>query len=136
MSYRLTPLIALDFQTASMDSFVVLNPALGGVRIEPEDLESTSIRVGLLGETLRLRSRVQYIRQIGGKDFVDSRTSLVGLNQAASVRSTKWGKDWLNVGVGYELLNTRHWRIFADYDFDLGRRTTSHLGSINTVLKW
>jgi hypothetical protein len=52
------------------------------------------------------------------------------------IRSTRWGKDWLNAGVGYEFLATRHWRIFADYNFDLGRRTTSHLGSINTALKW
>jgi len=138
LNSRLTPLVAMDFQTATVNGFVLHNPVLGGIRIEPENLDSMSVRIGLLGETQRLRTRVQYTRQLSGNDFVDSSTSLVGsdLLTAEMIRSTRWGKDWLNLGVGYEMLSTRHWRIFADYDFDLGRRTTSHLGSINTILQW
>ena len=135
---RLVPLIAFDFQTASADSFVLYDPFLGNVRIEPENLESTAIRIGLLGEVWRFRTRVQYIRQIAGNDYVTSATSLVGdeLAAAVPVRSIRWGKDWVNAGIGYEFLATRHWHIFADYDLELGRRTTSHLGAINAVLKW
>jgi len=42
----------------------------------------------------------------------------------------------LNVGVGGDLLRTLHWRIIADYNFDVGRRTTSHIGALNTVFMW
>jgi len=134
---RLTPLIALDFQSATMDGFIVRDPVLGGVFVEPENLSQAALRVGLLGHYGRLRTRLQYMRQIAGDDVVYSRTALVGdLAAATQVRSTQWGKDWLNVGLGGELLQTRHWRIFADYNFDLGKQTTSHLGSLNTVLTW
>ena len=138
-----TPLVAVDFQSASMDSFIVRDPYIGGILVEPDSLDSTAIRIGLLGGFIgggmdRLRTRLQYSRQIAGHDYVSSSTSLVldELGAATPVRSIHWGKDWLNVGVGYEVWATRHWRIFTDYDFDVGHRTTSHLGSINTVLRW
>ena len=135
---KLTPLVAVDFQSATMDSFIVRDPHLFGVLVEPGDLDSTAIRVGLLGEMGRIRTRVQYMRQVAGKDFVDSRTSLIFDEWAAAtnVRGTQWGKDWLNVGVGGDLLRTLHWRIIADYNFDVGRRTTSHIGALNTVFMW
>ena len=134
---RLTPLIAMDFQSATMDSFIVADPVLGGVAIEPEDLSQAMVRVGLLGNFWRVRTRMQYIRQIAGEDFVSSQTTLVGdLSAATQVRGTQWGKDWLNIGIGGELLATRHWRIFADYNFDMGKQTTAHLGSLNTILRW
>jgi outer membrane autotransporter protein len=134
----LTPLIALDFQSASMGSFVALDPVLGGVLIEPGNIDSIVLRLGLLSEFRRFRTRVQYMRQLSGDDFIASQTSLLGDNllTATSIRSTQWGKDWLNVGIGGELLATRHWRIFADYNFDLGKQTTSHLGSLNTIFRW
>ena len=135
---KLTPIIAVDFQSASMDDFIVRDPNFIGALVVPEDVYSTAIRVGLLGEMGRLRTRLQYMRQVAGDDFVNTRTSLIFDEWAAAtdVRSTQWGKDWLNVGIGGELLRTHHWRIFADYDFDVGRRTTSHLGSLNTIFTW
>jgi len=134
----LTGLIAVDFQSASMNSFIVHDPVLGGVLVEPDDLDSTLLRVGLLGEVWRLRARLQYMRQIAGNDFAVSSTSVVGdeLSAATPVRSTQWGKDWLNIGIGGELLSTQHWRLFADYNFDMGKQTTSHLGSLNTIFRW
>jgi len=137
--YRLTPLVAVDFQTAEMDNLTIHDPMMDvNLRIAPGNLSSTAVRVGLLGELWRLRTRVQYMRQVSGNDFVASRTTVLGdeLAAAARIRGTQWGKDWLNVGLGGELLTTRHWHIFADYNFDMGRRTTSHLGSLNTVLRW
>jgi len=134
---RLTPLVALDFQTVMMDSFVIRDPILGGILIEPEDLSSAIFRVGLLGEMWKLRTRLQYMRQIAGEDTVYSQTSMLSdLASTTQIRGTQWGKDWLNIGLGGELWKTRHWRISADYNFDLGKRTTSHLGSLNTVLTW
>jgi hypothetical protein len=55
---------------------------------------------------------------------------------ATQVRGTQWGKDWLNVGIGGEFWRTRRWRMFADYNFDWGRRTMSHLGSLKIVCAW
>ena len=135
--YKLTPLVAVDFQSATMDAFAVYDPVLGCVLIEPENLSSTAIRIGLLSNYWRIRTRLQYMHQIAGKDFVSSRTALIGdLSAATQIRSTQWGKDWVNIGLGGELLTTQHWRIFADYNFVLGKQTTSHLGSFNTVLTW
>jgi len=134
--FQLTPLIAMDFQTAKMDSFIVRDPMLGGLLVEPDNLSSAILRVGLLGEAWRLRTRLQYMRQLSD-DTVFSRTAILGdLAAATQIRGTQWGKDWVNVGLGGELLRTRHWRISADYDFDMSRRTTSHLGSLNTILTW
>jgi uncharacterized protein with beta-barrel porin domain len=136
---RLTPLVAMDFQSADMNAFTIRDPDINAdLRISPGNLSSTAIRIGLLGEIWRLRTRVQYMNQVGGNDYVSSRTSILGdeLATAARIRGTQWGRDWLNVGVGGELLATRNLRVFADYNLDIGRHTTSHLGSLNTVLKW
>jgi len=138
-AFQLIPLIALDFQTANMDSFIVRDPVLGGVLVEPEDLSSAMLRIGLLGDMGRtFRTRVQYMRQIAGDDVVLSQTSVWGNPASTQVRGTQWGKDWLNVGLGGDLTlgRFRHWRLFADYDFTMSRRTTSHIGSLNTVLTW
>lgn len=136
-SCGLTPLVAMDFQTAAMKEFVVYDPVLGGILIEPGNLNSAVVRAGLLGKAWRIHTRLQYMRQVAGEDFVDSNTALTwDMSAATTVRGTQWGKDWLNVGIGGELLATRHWRVFADYNFDAGKRTTSHLGSLNTVLRW
>ena len=137
--YKMTPLVAVDFQSVEMDDFSIYDPIIDvNLRVAPGKLSSTAVRAGLLGEIWRFRTRVQYMRQIAGDDFILSRTTVMGdeLAAAARVRGTQWGKDWLNAGIGGELLSTQHWQIFADYNFDLGRRTTSHLGSLNTVLRW
>ena len=136
-NYQLTPLVALDFQSASMDSFIARDPVLVGVLVEPEDISSAMLRIGLLGEMGRFRTRLQYMRQIAGEDTVLSRTTLLqDMATATQVRGTQWGKDWLNIGIGAELLRTRHWRISADYNLDAGKQATSHLGSFNAILTW
>jgi len=137
--FQLTPLIAMDFQSAMMDDFIIRDPVLGGILVEPEDLSSAMLRIGLLGDMGRVfRTRVQYMRQIAGDDVVLSQTSVWGDPATTQVRGTQWGKDWLNVGLGGELTmgRFRYWRLFADYDFTVSRRTTSHIGSLNTVLTW
>jgi len=134
---RLTPFAAFDFQSAAMDGFVVPNPNIA-VMIDPEDVSQTMFRVGLSGNFWKIRTRAQYMYQIAGGDSVSSRTALaVGdFTPVTHIRSIQWGRDWLNVGIGGELLATRHWHIFADYNFDWGRHTTSHLGSLTTALQW
>ena len=129
--------MAMDFQSASMDGFVVHDPVLGGVFVNPEDISSAILRLGVRGELGRLRTKLQYMRYLTGDDAVYSQTGVTGDTSVVTrVRGTQWGKDWLNLGVGGELLSTRHWRIFVDYNFEVGQRTTAHLGSLNSVLRW
>lgn len=136
-SYQVTPLVAFDYQSVDVDSFLVFDPVLGGVYVQPEDISQASLRLGVLGNFGRFRTRLQYTRQIAGEDSVSTRTAILGaLSSVTEIRGTEWGKDWLNIGIGGELLTTRHWRLFADYNFDLGKQTTSHLGSLNAVLTW
>jgi hypothetical protein len=42
----------------------------------------------------------------------------------------------VNVGLGGELVQMRNFRLFADYDLDISKNTTSHLGSVNAVMMW
>jgi hypothetical protein len=129
----LTPHIALDFQSAGINKFIVGDP-LPAV-VEPGRVSQAAMRVGLLNNFLgRLQTRVQYTRQIAGKDYVSSSTTLA--DAATHIRGTQWGKDWLNAGFGGAFVSRQNLRLFADYDFDLGRRTTSHTGSVTTVFMW
>jgi hypothetical protein len=55
---------------------------------------------------------------------------------SVNVRSVQWGKDWVNIGLGYDFLQMRGFQFSADYDCDLSKNTTSHLGSIRAVVTW
>jgi hypothetical protein len=116
-----------------MDGFAVRS-LVGDIMVEPGDASQAVVRLGLLGNYGRVRTRAQYMRQVSGDDSVSSQTTLS--DAAADVRGNQWGKDWFNLGVGGELWSTRHWQVFADYNFDMGRHTTSHLGSLNTIFRW
>jgi hypothetical protein len=75
------------------------------------------------------------MRQLSSDDYM---MSSISLNQAAttSIPSVQWGKDWVNIGFGGELIQSQNFRLFADYDLDLGKNSTSHLGSLSAVLMW
>jgi outer membrane autotransporter protein len=138
-NFEWIPLLALDYQSVSADSFLSPVANLGAVSVSPDDLNSAMFRIGLIGKYWRLRTRLQYSCQIAGEDSVLSPTTFYGAAgdiPAAGVRSAKWSKNWFDVGVGGTVLYTQHWRIFADYDFGVGGDTVSHLGSLNTVLTW
>ena len=131
---HLTPVIGVDFQSISMDDLSVQLPTLGRMPIRPDGLDTASVRVGLRGECLRIRTRVQYIRQVAGDDYMKSAISLK--NTSENIRSVQWGKDWINVGLGGELVQRHNFHLFADYDLDASKNTTSHLGSISAILTW
>jgi hypothetical protein len=44
----------------------------------------------------------------------------------------------LNIGIGADLYTTanKHTRVFADYDFDLGKHSTAHTGQFGFVTTW
>jgi uncharacterized protein with beta-barrel porin domain len=132
----MTPLLALDFQKASMDRFTVTDPTLHNINIVPGKLTSAAMRFGLVGKFDCLRTRVQYIRQLSDNDHVSSRTEFAGSGVSGSIRSMQWGKDWWNFGAGAVLYQTGGLSVSADYDLDLGKRTTSHTGSLRTAVKW
>jgi len=129
-----TPFVGVDFQNIDMDDLTVNLPTLGGMSVSPGGLDSVMLRVGLRGEWMRLRTRIQYIRQLSGDDHVMSTVAFH--NVSTTVRSVQWGKDWVNVGVGGEMIQTRNFRLFADYDLDVSKKTTSHLGSLSAVVMW
>lgn len=131
-----TPVVGIDFQSIGIDDLAVKLPTLDGMAINPDGLTTASLRVGLRGECMRIRTRVQYICQIAGDDYMMSAISLNNYNVSANVRSVQWGKDWVNVGVGGELVQTQKFRLFADYDLDASKNTVSHLGSLSAVVMW
>ena len=133
--FHLTPLVGLDFQSIGMDDLAVRLPHLDmSMPISPDGLDTVMVRLGLQGECFNIRSRVQYIRQVGGDDFMSSAIRLD--TTSASVRSVQWGKDWVNVGLGYDFVQVKNFRLSADYDLDMGKNVTSHLGSVSAVLTW
>jgi hypothetical protein len=119
-----------------MNEFFIRDPSLSGVLVEPQNLSQTVFRIGMSCRDLLpfhfqlFPLRLQYMRQIAGDDSV-------GWHGAATpIRSTQWGKDWLNVGTSVALCRLEHFRVDAYYDFDLGRNASSHCGSIMAVTTW
>jgi uncharacterized protein YhjY with autotransporter beta-barrel domain len=117
-----------------MDTFAVTLPGVGAMPVAPDGLDSVALRLGLQGECYMVRTRVQYIRQIGGNDYMMSAVNLGGA--AANVRSVQWGKDWVNLGLGYDFVQIKNFRFSADYDCDISKNTTSHLGALRAVVMW
>ena len=130
----ISPIVGVDFQSLGMDDLTVPLPTLGRMAIQPEGLDTTAVRIGLQGECFRARARAQYIRQVGGNDYMMSTIGLGG--DMASLRSVQWGKDWVNVGLGCDLGQLNKIRFAVDYDCDISKNTTSHLGSVKAVVTW
>lgn len=130
----LTPIVGVDFQSLKMDDLALTLPTLGRMAIDPDGLDTAAVRIGLQGEYLMVRTRAQYIRQVSGKDYM---MSTIGLgSDTASLRSVQWGKDWVNVGLGCDLGQLNKIRFSADYDCDISKNTTSHIGTVKAVVTW
>jgi hypothetical protein len=130
----LTPIVGVDFQSLGMDNLSVNVPSVGGMAINPDGLDTVAVRLGLQGMCYGVRARGQYIRQVSGNDYM---ISTVGIgSDTASLRSVQWGKDWVNVGLGCDLGQLNAIRLSADYDCDISKNTTSHIGSIKAVVTW
>jgi outer membrane autotransporter protein len=130
----LTPIVGVDFQSLGMDDLAVTLPSLDRMAISPDGLDTVAVRVGLQGECYSVRARAQYIWQVSGNDYMVSTVGLGG--DTASIRSIQWGKDWLSVGLGCDLGQLNAVRLSADYDCDISKNTTSHIGSIKAVVSW
>jgi outer membrane autotransporter protein len=133
---NLTPVVGIDFQGIGMDDLTVKLPLSGDydVPMKPDGLDTVMVRVGLHGECFALRARAQYIRQVSGDDYMVSAATLRA--NTTNVRSVQWGKDWVNVGLGYDFVQMKNFRLSADYDFDISKNTSSHLGSVKATLAW
>jgi hypothetical protein len=131
------PLLAVDFQSAKMDEFNVTDNTLGNIAVAPGDFAATSLRLGLLGSYNGFHARLQYIRQMAGDDYVDSRTVFANYTGAAAdIRSIRFGKDTVNFGIGGDILQTRRFKLSADYDLEAGTNITAHTGSLTAAVKW
>jgi outer membrane autotransporter protein len=131
---KLFPLLAVDFQKSWSDDFTVnVLPGLAQ-RIDNDSLDQTVLRIGLNSQFGNLRTRLQYGYQVGGEEYGMSR-SIIG-STTQTFRGVNLGRNTFNAGIGGDIPLTRNTRLFADYDFDLGERTTAHTGQIGFVGKW
>ena len=144
-NYRLIPMVAFDYQSANVDPYTTSVLSLDDTTITTNKYDSMSVRVGLLAELWRFRTRVQYVRYVNSDDYVTAWMlytppitpgAPAPIPVSTEMRSVQWGRDWWNFGVGHELLATQRWRIFGEYNFDLGKRTQSHYCSISSVFSW
>jgi outer membrane autotransporter protein len=133
----LAPIVGVDFQSIGMDDFNITLPGtLGNMSIAPDGLDSVMVRVGLQGECFAARVRAQYIRHVSKDDFMMSSITMIGTPGTTNIRSVQWGKDWVNIGLGYDFIQQQNFRLSADYDFDISKNTSSHLATLRAVLAW
>ncbi|MDR1269893.1 MAG: autotransporter outer membrane beta-barrel domain-containing protein [Planctomycetaceae bacterium] len=135
---QLTPLFAVDFQKAWSDNFIAADTAQ---KIERSSVGQTVLRIGLnskfqSSDMINLRTRLQYGVQIGGNLYGAVRTSfLSNPGESRTLTGVNLGRNMFNVGVGFDIRNikSQHSRLFADYDLDLGERSTAHTAQLGIV---
>jgi uncharacterized protein with beta-barrel porin domain len=81
-----------------------------------------------------LRTRLQYGYQVAGDLYGVSKSIIGGSTQ--TFRGVNLGRNTFNAGIGGDIPLTKSSRLFADYDFNLGERSTSHTGQIGFVTNW
>jgi hypothetical protein len=135
---QLTPLFAVDFQKAWSDNFIAADTAQ---KIERSSVGQTVLRIGLnskfqSSDMINFRTRLQYGVQIGGDLYGAVRTSfLSNPGESRTLTGVNLGRNMFNVGVGIDIRNikSQHSRLFADYDLDLGERSTAHTAQLGIV---
>jgi hypothetical protein len=138
---QLIPLFAVDFQKAWSDGFVAADTAQ---KIEKSSAGQTMLRMGLnakyqLSGIMNFRTRLQYGVQVGGEVYGSVRTSfLSNPGESRTLTGVNLGRNIFNAGVGIDIYNTKskHSRLFADYDIDLGERSTAHTAQLGLVTTW
>ncbi|MDR2117739.1 MAG: autotransporter domain-containing protein, partial [Planctomycetaceae bacterium] len=134
----LTPIIAADFQKAWTEEFTVANTQQ---LIAKNSLDQMILRIGLNSkfqptEHLNLRTRLQYGIQVSGDLYATTRTSfLANPSQTQTLTGVNLGRNMLNVGLGSDLIlgNNKRIRLFVDYDFNLGNKSTAHSGQLGII---
>jgi autotransporter-associated beta strand protein len=138
---QLAPLLAVDFQKAWSDGFTTADT---NQVIAKSSLDQTVLRIGLNSQwqptyLLNFRTRLQYGLQIGGDLYGSVKTSYLATpDQNHTLTSVNLGKNRLNLGFGTDIYtsNNKRTRLFADYDLDLGERSTAHTGQFGFITNW
>jgi hypothetical protein len=137
---QLIPLFAVDFQKSWSDGFTIADTAQ---KIDKNSLDQTVLRIGLNSkfqpaDRLNFRTRLQYGVQVGGDLYGSARTSFVGTpNESRVLTGVNLGRNMFNVGIGTDIYTvTKRTRLFADYDLDLGERSTAHTAQLGIVTTW
>jgi uncharacterized protein with beta-barrel porin domain len=138
---QLIPLIAIDFQKAWTDGFNTPDTAQ---KIDKSTLDQTVLRIGLNSkfqptELLNFRTRLQYGVQLGGDLYGSARTAFAAnLTESRVLTGVNLGRNMFNVGIGTDIYssNSKRLKLFADYDLDLGERSTAHTGQLGFVTTW
>ncbi|MDR2114968.1 MAG: autotransporter-associated beta strand repeat-containing protein, partial [Planctomycetaceae bacterium] len=140
-NWQLVPLFAVDFQKAWMKGFTTADT---NQVVAKSTLGQTVLRIGLNSkfqptDHIHFRTRLQYGIQVGGEVFSSVRTSyLNNPNQSRILTGVNLGRNMLNVGIGTDiyLSRTKRFRLFANYDFDFGERSTAHTGQFGFLTTW
>jgi outer membrane autotransporter protein len=128
----LSPLVAIDFQKAWSDGFNV-NVTDLPLAVGKSDIDQTVLRIGVNSSYRNLRTRLQYGYQVGGDLYGVSPTSIAGGNNNRVLTGVNLGRNTLNLGFGGNFKIGKRTKLFADYDFDLGKHSTAHTGQFGFV---
>ncbi|MDR1054052.1 MAG: autotransporter outer membrane beta-barrel domain-containing protein, partial [Planctomycetaceae bacterium] len=127
----ISPLIAIDFQKAWSDGFQT--NAYIPLAVNKSDIDQTILRVGVNSNYKNLRTRLQYGYQVAGDHYGISRTSIIGGDGNRILTGVNLGRHSLNVGFGGDFKISNRTKLFADYDFDLGKHSINHTGQFGFV---
>jgi outer membrane autotransporter protein len=134
-NFSVSPLIAIDFQKAWSDGFNI-NVTGFPLSVGKRDIDQTVLRIGLNFGYKNFQTRLQYGYQLGGDLYGISPTSIVGGKNNRNLTSASFGRNTLNIGFGGNLKINTHTKLFADYDCNLGERSTTHTGQFGLVTTW
>ena len=136
--FTLLPTLAIDFQGVQTDAFAETGSAFRQV-YEKSELNRTVLRFGLntqwrMTDRVRLDTRLQYGRQVGGTDTPSIRGVFAESSVATPMtfHGVNLGRDQLNVGVGgrYFLTNAKRSLVYGNYDLDRGNRSLAHTAEL------
>lgn len=143
-SFRLLPLVALDFQKSWAGDVTETGSKFAN-KIKDGELESTAFRIGLntkwqISELCNFDTRLQYAHQIGGNTYGQVNASFVDAPPVGpmQLRSVDIGRDTMNFGVGGQVYLTKKRNIFlfGDYDYDFGEKAVANTGQLGFVYHW
>ncbi|MDR1477878.1 MAG: autotransporter domain-containing protein [Planctomycetaceae bacterium] len=125
------PLVAIDFQKSWSDGFNTNN--IVPLTVKKGEMDQTVLRLGVNSNYRNWRTRLQYGYQVAGDLYSTSRTSLTGGGNNRVLSGVNLGRHTFNAGFGGDFQIGNRTKLFADYDLDLGERTTNHTGQFGVV---
>ncbi|MDR1291675.1 MAG: autotransporter outer membrane beta-barrel domain-containing protein, partial [Planctomycetaceae bacterium] len=143
------PLVAFDFQKTNSNGFDVdvnLSKAnvpytniLGQNQIKTlsianNDFEQAFLRIGLNTSYKRLRTRFQYSYLACGDATANTHATIKGIsNGTGTLTAARRGRYIINTGAGIDRNIGEFTKIFADYDFEVGKNINSHTAQLGIV---